>query len=64
MEEVKQNLVFIEKHLHEALDAMLNGTCKTKGIARLEAALCTLMEVKEQLEGVRPCRCPIKPSEE
>lgn len=49
IEDFEDNMSFLENHLDEALNAALNGTCKAKGIARIEAALCTLKEMQKGL---------------
>lgn len=46
---IQENLDHIERHLTSALDAILNGTCKRKGSAYLQAALATLHEVRDAL---------------
>jgi hypothetical protein len=51
MSTLEENLQHLENHLTEALNAALQGSCKAKGIIRLECALATLAEIKEQIQN-------------
>lgn len=58
-----ENIDYIEKHLTEALNAILGGTCKQKGAAHLQAALATLHEVRDALKDEGRTKLRTDPTE-
>ena len=49
--DIHKELVYIEKHLHKALNMVLAGECKAQGAAILECALADVMNLKDKLKA-------------
>ena len=48
--DIHKELVYIEKHLHKALNMVLAGECKAQGAALLECTLAAVMDLKDQVK--------------
>jgi hypothetical protein len=48
---INTELEIIIKHLLAALNSSLEGTCKRKGLAHLQAAIVMLKELQEQAKN-------------
>jgi len=48
--DIQKELIYIEKHLHKALNMVLAGECKAGGAAIIECALAAVMDLKDQVK--------------